>query len=593
MFGIDGALRDRMKSVTQRDQETAPEKVTGRVPWWTVLLAAGWLAQVLFRVALETWRNVPLYVPDEVGYLLAGRFFAGGAVADLTGRPLYYSGYALLLTPANWISDDPSVMYRAALVTNALIAASLLPLAYLALRRLGMNQLPAYIAATLTALIPSNVHYSQFALTDAVLPVMVLGWLLLVHSWLASERRISGAMAAVLAAYMSWVHVRGFVIVIVFAVTLGVAWWQRWANRRGITIAAWLLVMTTVAGMQLNDLLSSRLYPRGTYGLDGLLADRLTSLSGLGWTISLTAGKLWYLIVSTWGIAGVGMVALAIAMTRTSVPLVTRVVAAQAAISTAGIAFATSAATPDEGTVANFVYGRYLTCLAPILFLAAIVLVMQAPKPTALRAAPIAAAVTLAAGVIVWLHAGDQLSKDFFLSTDFAESSFLSWNWEEFHLWIVTIVALLLLAGAAALIAYGGRRGMLGVAGMVAALNIAAVVATTNQVVAPWDERFAATASLKHELRPTDRVGVNFPDMEWRIWVLQAFQSRHGLVPIDRFGRFPLPAELTVVVVPWTRGVPITKTWPAAPAGWQVISARQPGFGGWVAWRRMSMTTAP
>ncbi|TMQ93555.1 hypothetical protein ETD83_25320 [Actinomadura soli] len=473
-----------------------------------------------------------------------------------------------------------------------MIAAALLPLAYLALRRLGMHQIPAYIAATLTALIPSNVHYSQFALTDAVLPVMVLGWLLLVHSWLVSERQISGALASMLAAYMSWVHVRGFVVVIVFAGTLGVAWWRRWADRRGITVTAWLLIMMTIAGIQLNDWLRAKLYPRGTYGLDDLLIDRLTSISGLGWTLSLTSGKLWYLIVSTWGIAGVGLVALAIAVRRETLPLGTRVVAAQAAVSMVGLAIATSAATPDEGTVANFVYGRYLTCLAPILFLAAAVLVMQAPTVSAFRAVPIASAITLAAGAIVWLHAGDRLSRNFFLSTDFAETSFLSWNWEEFRLWPATITALLFLAGAAALIAYGGRRAVLGAAGMVAVLNIAAVLATTDHVANSWDQRYSTTASLRQELRADDRVGVNFPRLDWRIWVLQGFESRHGLVPIDRFGRFPLPTDLTVVVVPWTAGTPLPKTWPAAPANWRVISARMPGAGGWVAWRRMN-SSAP
>ncbi|WP_165969275.1 phospholipid carrier-dependent glycosyltransferase [Actinomadura sp. KC06] len=558
-----------------------------------MLLAAGWLAQVLFRVVLESWRSVPLYVPDEVGYLLGGRLLAGGADGDLTGRLLYYGGYSLLLAPANWISDDPAIVYRAVLVTNALIAATLLPLAYLALRRLGMNQIPAYIAATLAALITSNVHYSQFALTDAVLPVMVLGWLLLVHSWLTSERQLHGALAGVLAAYMSWVHVRGFVVVIVFAGTLGVAWWRRWANRRGITVMAWLLIMTTVAGIQLNDWVRSQLYPRGAYGLDELLIDRITSLSGLGWTLSLTAGKLWYLVVSTWGIAGIGLIALAVAVKRDRVPMGTRVVAVQAAVSMVGVALATSAATPDEGTVANFVYGRYLTCFAPILFLAAVVLVTRAPAFTALRAVPITAAITMAAGGIVWLHAGDQLSRDFFLSTDFAEISFLTWNWEEFHLWFATIVALLLLAVIAALSVYGGRKAILGAVGLVAVLNIAAVLATTNHVVSYWDKRYAATASLKYELRANDKVGVNFPELGWRIWVLQAFQSRHGLVPIDRFGRFPLPADLTVVVVPWTPGTALTKTWPAAPADWRIVSAHKPGFGGWVAWRRVNTTTAP
>ncbi|WUH97813.1 phospholipid carrier-dependent glycosyltransferase [Spirillospora sp. NBC_00431] len=551
-----------------------------------MLLVAGWLAQVLFRVALASGRNVPLYVPDEIGYLLAGRLFAGGSVGDLTGRPLYYGGYSLLLTPANWISDDPTTVYRTVLVINAMLAATVLPLAYLALRRLGMAQIPAYIAATLTALIPSNVHYSQFALTDAVLPVIVLGWLLLVHSWLASGRQISGAAASVLAAYTSWVHVRGFVIVLVFAGTLGVAWWRRWADRRGITVTAWLLVMTTIAGIQLNDWLRSQLYPRGTYGLEGLLVDRLTSISGLGWTLSLTAGKLWYLIVSTWGVAGIGLVALVIAVIRQREPQVTRIIAALALICTFGLALATSAATPDENTVANFVYGRYLTCIAPILFMAAAILVVRSPMVTAFRAAPAASAITLFTGALVWLHAGNRLSEDFFLSTDFAEISFLTWNWEEFRLWPATVTALLLLAGAAALIAYGGGRAILGTAGMIAVLNLAAVLAGSGHIVGHWDQRYSAVASLEKELRAEDKVGVNFPGLGWRVWVLHAFESRHGLVPIDRSGRFPLPADLTLVVVPWSPGTTLAQSWPTAPPNWYITSARKPGFGGWVAWRR-------
>ncbi|MFI0484056.1 phospholipid carrier-dependent glycosyltransferase [Actinomadura sp. 9N215] len=551
-----------------------------------MLLVAGWLAQVLFRVALASDRHVPLYVPDEVGYLLAGRLFAGGSVGDLTGRPLYYGGYSLLLTPANWISDDPATVYRTVLVTNALLAATVLPLAYLALRRLGMAQIPAYIAATLTALIPSNVHYSQFALTDAVLPVVVLGWLLLVHSWLTSGRQISGALASVLAAYTSWVHIRGFVIVIVFAGTLGVAWWRRWADRRGITVTAWLLIMTTIAGIQLNDWLRSQLYPRGTYGLEGLLVDRLTSISGLGWTLSLTAGKLWYLIVSTWGIAGIGLVALVIAVIRDRTSRGTRVTAALTLICTFGLALATSAATPDENTVANFVYGRYLTCIAPILFMAATILVVRSPLVTAFRAAPIASGITLFTAAFVWLHAGNRLSKDFFLSTDFAEISFLTWNWDEFRLWPATVTALLLLAGAAALIAYGGERAILGVAGMIAILNITAVLAGSGHIVGHWDQRYSSVASLNSELRADDKVGVNFPGLGWRVWVLHAFESRHGLVPIDRSGRFPLPADLTLVVVPWHPGTALPQSWPAAPPNWHITSARKPGFGGWVAWRR-------
>ncbi|TYB43012.1 phospholipid carrier-dependent glycosyltransferase [Actinomadura chibensis] len=577
MIGVDVALRERVRTRV---------KAANQLPLWPILLGAGWLSQVLLRVALGSGRNVPLYVPDEVGYLLGGRLFAGGAVGDLTGRPLYYSGYSLLLTPANWLSDDPGTVYHIVLVINALLSSAVLPLAYLALRRIGMAQVPAYVAATLTALVPSNVHYSQFVLTDAVLPVIVLGWLLAVHSWLTSQKQTPGMIASVLAAYLSWIHVRGFIFVVVFAGLLGVAWWRRWADRRGVTVMAWLLVATTIVGIQVNDWVRSQLYPRGAYALDGLLVDRLTSLSGLGWTLSLTVGKLWYLIVSTWGIAGLGLVALVIVTVRDHAPFGTRVTAALTLVCTAGLAFATSAATPDEHTVSNFVYGRYLTCLVPVLFMAAAVLAVRAPVVTALQAAPITTAVTLAAGAIVWLSAGSRLSRGFFLSTDFPETGFLTWKWDAFRLWPATIAALLLLVGAAALIAYGGGRAIMATAGMVAAVNVAAAVAATNHIVTPWDHRYAVAASLKEELRPDDKVGVNFPGLDWRVWVLQAFQSRHGLVPIDSSGRFPLPRDLTLVVVPWPRGTVIARSWPAAPPNWHIVSARLPGAGGWVAWRR-------
>ncbi|GAA4237430.1 hypothetical protein GCM10022254_49470 [Actinomadura meridiana] len=575
--GADVALRERVRA------QIAPN---GTVPWWPLLLGAGWFVQVLLRLALARGRHVPLYVPDEVGYLLGGRLFAGGPAGDMTGRPLYYCGYSLLLVPANWISNNPATVYQLVLAINALIGAAALPLAYVALKRIGVPQIPAYIAATLTALLPSSVHYSQFALTDAVMPVAVLAWLLLAHSWLTSGRLTSGVGASVLAAYLSWIHVRGFVVVVVFAGLLAVTWWRRWADRRGVVVMAWVLVATTMIGVQLNDWLRSQLYPRGTYQLEGLLFDRLTSLSGLGWTLSLTAGKFWYLIVSTWGIAGVGLVALTIAVIRDRTAVETRIIAALALISTVGLALATSAATPDENTVANFVYGRYLTCVAPVLFMAAAVLAVRSPALTALRAAPIASAAAVIAGSLVWLHAGDRLSKDFFLSTDFPETSFLTWNWNELRLWPATLMALVLLTGVAALVAYGGNHALAVSAGLIAAVNLAAVLAATGHIVDHWDRRYAANTSLKQQLRPDDKVGVNFPDLDWRVWVLHAFQSRHGLVPIDRTGRFPLPADLTLVVVPWTMGTPPRQSWPAAPPNWHIVTAHAPGTGGWVAWRR-------
>ena len=67
---------------------------------------------------------------------------------------------------------------------NALVSALMLPLGHLLLRRLGVRRRWSYVFAHVTALLPCVLFYSEFVLTDAILPVIVVGWLLLVHTWL-------------------------------------------------------------------------------------------------------------------------------------------------------------------------------------------------------------------------------------------------------------------------------------------------------------------------------------------------------------------------------------------------------------------------
>ena len=46
-----------------------------------------------------------------------------------------------------------------------------------------------------TALLPAGLFYAEYAMTDAIYPVLVLAWLLTVHSWLTA-RSVRGQYAA-------------------------------------------------------------------------------------------------------------------------------------------------------------------------------------------------------------------------------------------------------------------------------------------------------------------------------------------------------------------------------------------------------------
>lgn len=556
--------------------------------FWPALLVAGWLVQVAVRLLLAARQTAPVLIPDESGYLLGARVLAGGAAGDLSGRTFSPAGYSLLTAPAFWFSDDAVTVYHLVLGMNALVGAALMPLAYVALRRFAVPRPQAYALAGAAALLPAVLYYAQFALSDAVLPVVVLGWLLLVHAWITSGRPVPAAGASLLAAYASAVHARGLVVLVAHAGLLLVVALRRWAPRRDTALAGFTLAAGAVGAFALNEWVRARTYPSGVAPIGERLTHRVTSLSGLGWTASAAAGQLWYAIVATFGLAGVGLLALGAMLADRGAPRASRASAGLVLVAVAGIALATSAALPDEGTVASLANGRSLTCLSPVLFLAGAVFLWRAPRVRATRAVLVAAALAAATATIVWLHAGDALPQRYFGPFDFPEICVLTGDWDSLRLRSATAVTLALLA-LVLLLTTGHRHdhGLLVTAAVLAALSVTVAVIFTGRVSRYWSHALTAATSLAPAgLRAGDHVGVSYADLPWRIWVSQAFQARNGIEPVDRYGRFPLPPDVTLVVTPWDPRLPVRTSWPAAPRNWRPVLANRGYLGGWAAWRR-------
>lgn len=91
----------------------------------------------LFAFHLWTaWRiGGPSVVFDEAGYLGNARWLAGGAIWDMPESPAYASGYSLLLAPIMAIFASAGAQWRAVLVLNAALLASVFPLVALLARR--------------------------------------------------------------------------------------------------------------------------------------------------------------------------------------------------------------------------------------------------------------------------------------------------------------------------------------------------------------------------------------------------------------------------------------------------------------------------
>ena len=139
----------RWRHRTRRDRPPARPRAVGtrrrrggraatRPRRWALLVGAGWLVQAGLRAWFSRAQAMPLANPDETAYLIAARVLAGGPAADFSGSTLYQGGYPLLITPVYWFTSNPSPSTTPCMTINAAISAALMPLGYLACRRLGL-----------------------------------------------------------------------------------------------------------------------------------------------------------------------------------------------------------------------------------------------------------------------------------------------------------------------------------------------------------------------------------------------------------------------------------------------------------------------
>jgi hypothetical protein len=577
---------------------------------WALLVAAGWLLQAGLRAWFSRGQSVPLTNPDESAYLIAARVLAGGPATDFSYSTLYQGGYPLLIAPVYWFTSNAVAVYHAALLINAAISALLMPLAYVTGRRLGLVRPAAYAAAMVTALLPAGLFYAEYAMTDAIYPVLVLAWLLTVHSWLTARsargQYAAAAGSALLAGYSYAVHSRGTVIVASYVAVGALVAWRRLAPRRTVAAAALVLVASVGAGWLLNRYLSSTMYPEGTRSLSAQMAATLHSVHGAINVFEMAAGQFWRLVLDSWGLAGIGLVAAVTVIARPRFRADLRIMAALSVAVTAVTAVTAPAALPADQSQ-TWASGRYLDGLIVTFFVVGAVVLLRARPRFILICAGSTAALTVLTAVIVYVYAGSSLPTGSFPNGfNFGEPAVLTQNWTSAGVWLATAVALALL-GVWVLIALAARRWsavvlgvrvsralrVLGVGGL-AAVSLVAVTQMTSHVSqaaepaqAQRTTGFVAATGLKpgDQIAVAFTVGVNPPATEvpYFLWAPQAFEVSWTELEFFDPAQAP-PAGVNVVETGWPAGGPASAGWPNHPAGWRIVASDHAA--GWVAWRK-------
>ncbi|MGH3199331.1 MAG: hypothetical protein ACRDNT_26180 [Streptosporangiaceae bacterium] len=566
---------------------------------FALLLVAGWLGQAGLRAWFSRGQAVPLDNPDETAYLVAARFLAGGPAADFSGGTLYRGGYPLVITPVYWFTSSPAAVYHAVLLVNAAVSAAVMPLGYLVCRRLGLGRPAAYGVAMVAALLPAGFFFSEYAIADAIFPVVTLAWLLAVHSWLVAvsprARYAAAAGSAALSGYAYAVHPRGLVLLAGFAAVGVFIAWRRPAARGSAAAAALTVVVTAGAGWALDRYLAAALYPQGTRSLSGQLVGTLESVYGAIHVAEMAGGQLWRLVLDSWGVAGIGLAAAVAAAARRGVRADLRVMASLSVGVTVLTACAAAAALGPHQSL-TWASGRYLDGMTVTFFLVGAVVLLRAAARPVLAFAACAAGLTVVAAVTVAVYAGTSLPTERGRTFNFGEPAVLTQDWSRASVPAATAAALALLLLWVLFALLARRVRVLGcvLGAAVAAVSLVAVAQLTahcSRADGVWAQamgmrEMAAAGGLK----PGQQIAVA-SDITGILRLAQAFEVSSAQVQYFNPSRRPPPAGVTVVDTAWPTGQPARASWPGAPAGWRVVAANR--FGSWVVWRRSPGTVAP
>ena len=360
----EGPAPDRQQPLLGRSRPTAAMSIVA--------------ATTAIVVACRLWvasRTVMPKGPDVLGPWAAAFHLAGSPVSiDMYDLPPYSVGMGAVLAPLVRVFDDPATRYQVAVALLGL--TSLLAgwcIAYCCRRAIDADPLQQAIAFCVTSAITAVAFASTFSWAEP----LVLGWLcawLALAAWsLTSTRTWSPLMVALWGSTAPLVHGRVSLLPVIWCVAvlaIAVADRER-SERRGAAggVAAGVVVVTTLGLLLSQHLRSSvvaAVWSSPNLDNDTRILAHISEPAYWG-AIALEAiGQVWYATASTFGLAPVGVVALAAAVrdrgrrSTAQRQLCALVLVGLCSVWAVGVLFVANAlVAPGPERLDYLVYGRY------------------------------------------------------------------------------------------------------------------------------------------------------------------------------------------------------------------------------------------
>jgi hypothetical protein len=458
------------------------------------VIGAGVAAAVVTAARLWTSRRRDEYSlwPDEPAQLAIARFVGGGTSWNMHNHSVWRPLFGVLLAPVYWFTDDPTSVFRVAMVLNAAlggIAAALL--VFVARRLTPMSAAWCAACAVVVAVTPGVIFTTDFVFSESLVAPLYLATLLGLLRFQESPTLATGVVTGVLSAAAFGAHSRMLTLALI---TLGVVSWAAWRRRLRVLPAA-VIGAVIVAGVYLvsasTTYVVDRLWnePSTRNSSDGVI-EQLENGSAV--LVSLL-GQTWYLVVASLGVVVYGAVVLVrSAVGRDSTPVSTprRNDAVLVLLTVSVFVVLSSVFMSDRWRSDQLVYGRYNDAVVtPVLVvgLAALLGVIPLRRLAVVSAA--AAVATTGAGLLLWSLRSELLSESKGLEPMILGLQPFATSGTSIDVVRISVWASLLTLALAAVSIGACRRGLAPLALATVGLLVAVGWSRTSTIVdRSWDE---------------------------------------------------------------------------------------------------------
>jgi hypothetical protein len=341
-------------------------------PRWTLGYVAALSAITSLVLAISVFFiHGPSTRPDELSYLLNGRVLTGHEETPLPEvRAFYQAGYSMVTAVGALFGASIDVQFQVALFLNIFcVLITGVVLYALMTRHFNLSMRWAALVAATISIAPSVAAFSLFAYAESLSRLLIAVIVLLVFEISTSPSLFKMIATGAVAGFLPIVHGR-FVLILPLTVAAIVIAGMTIRPRRYGLIVAGIASCAVVYLMfdQLNASLRDDLYV-ASLGKEDRMVERMTTLNEWPHILRSATGQMWYLISTSFGLAFVGIIAVAAAMWRhiserswrhaMPVAYVVTMVAAVALTSSVQLAHITR---PD-----HLIYGRYVEAVSPVL----------------------------------------------------------------------------------------------------------------------------------------------------------------------------------------------------------------------------------